>query len=263
MVEPSYLRDLTWAVTALLQLVVLFFIFRQKLFRWHLAFSAYILATFLQSILVVSAGRYWGVQSMVYFDIAWGLQGLILCARWLAVMEIAKRVLASYTGIWKLASSILFVLCLAIVVYALALSENRWYLAVLNADRAVELAMAVFVVGMLVFTRYYRLSMSDLERQLAIGFTLFSCSWVITNSLFQSPSHTSQTWWDFFQILAFFATLVIWAKAIRKALQYAPRIPAVLLPADRLGELSLETNTRLRELNDRLNHLLHSKDSRT
>jgi hypothetical protein len=263
MVEPLYLRDLAWAVTALLQVIALFFIFRQKLFHVHPAFSAYILATFLQSCLIGWVERQWGLQSIQYFDIAWGMQAVVICARWLAVMEVAKQILAGYSGIWKLASSILFVLCLAILIYALALAQYRWTLAVLSADRAVELSIAGFVVGMLIFARYYRLGMTDLERQLAIGFALFSCSWVISNSLYESSRNPSNAWWDFFQIVAFLATLVIWANALRKPIRHASRQATAELPPEKLAQLSLEANTRLRELNDRLNHLLHSKDSRT
>jgi len=261
--QPLYLRDLAWALTALLQTVVLFFIFRHRLFRTHPAFSAYILATFLQSFLVGWAGRHWGVQSIQYFDIAWGMQAVIICARWVAVVEIAKRILAGYTGIWRLASSILFVLCLAVLVYALALAQYRWTLMVLSADRAVELSIAGFVVGMLIFARYYRLGMTDLERQLAIGFALFSCSWVVSNSLFESAQYPSRAWWDFFQIIAFLATLVIWANALRMPVPQAARETPAELPADKLSQLSLQANTQLRELNDRLTHLWHSKDSRT
>jgi len=263
MVEPLYLRDLAWAVAALLQVIVLFFIFRQKLLRAHPAFSGYILATFLQSFLVGWVGRHWGVQSIQYFDIAWGMQAVVICARWLAVMEIARQILADYTGIWRLASSILFVLCLAVLIYALALAQYRWTLMVLSADRAVELSIALFVVGMLIFARYYRLGMTDLERQLAIGFALFSCSWVVSNSLFESSRNPSNAWWDFFQIVAFLATLIIWANALRKPMYRASREALAELPPEKLAQLSLQANTRLRELNDRLNHLLHSKDSRT
>jgi hypothetical protein len=98
-----------------------------------------------------------GVPSIEYFDIAWGMQAVVICARWLAVMEIARQALAGYTGIWRLASSTLFVWCLAILVYALALAQYRWNLAVLNAHRAVELSIAGFIVGLLIFARYYRL----------------------------------------------------------------------------------------------------------
>jgi hypothetical protein len=263
MVDPQHLRDLAWALTALLQIVLLFFIFRQKLIRLHPAFSAYILATSLQSFLVGWVGLRWGVQSMAYFDIAWGMQAVVLCARWLAVMEIAKQVLAGYTGIWKLASSILFVFCLAILVYALALAQHQWTMAVLSADRAVELSIAGFIVGMLIFARYYRLGMSDLERQLAIGFALFSCSWVVSNSLYESSQSPSSAWWNFFQIVAFLATLVIWANAVRKPMEYAGHEMTPKLSAEKLAQISMEANTRLRELNDRLDHLLRSKDSRT
>jgi hypothetical protein len=259
--EPLNLRDLAWAVSTLLEFALLVLLYRRKLYRSHLAFSSYVLVAFVQSILMAWAGKHWGERSIQYFDFAWGTQAVVLCARWIAVMEIAKRVLSGYTGVWKLASTILFVLCLTILVYAVATVPRHWDLMVLNADLAVELSVAGFVVGMLLFARYYRLRMTNLETQLTIGFGLYSCSWVISSSAFQVLHHLSATWWNFFQILSFFATLVLWVNAVRQPVEVPSRKP-IAVPLDQFGELSLEADTRLRQLNDRLNHLLRSKGSR-
>jgi hypothetical protein len=262
MAEPFHLHDLVWALTTLLQLTLLLFLVWRRLYRVHPAFSVYVLLTFLQSVLVAWITRQWGTHSFVYFDTAWGMQAAVICARWLAVVEIARRVLGGYSGIWKMASSLLFVLGLAVLLYAIALSERIWAYSVLNADRAVELCIAVFIVGLLCFARYYRLWISNLERQLAVGFALFSCSWVVSNSLFQGWRSTSGEWWDFFEILAFFATLLLWVNAVRHPVEDMPARRAASLTPGEYGQLSLEVNQRLRELNDRLNQLMRSKDQR-
>lgn len=262
MAEPFHLHDLVWVVTALLQLTLLLFLLWRRLYRVHPAFSAYVLLTFLQSVLVAWMTRRWGTNNFIYFDTTWGMQAAVICARWLAVVEIARRVLGGYSGIWKMASSLLFVLGLAVLVYAIALSERVWSYSVLNADRAVELCIAVFIVALLCFARYYRLWMSSLERQLTVGFALFSCSWVVSNSLFQGWRSSSGEWWDFFQILAFFATLLLWLNAVRQPIEVTPARRAASLTGDEFAQLSLEVNHRLRELNDRLNYLLRSKDRR-
>lgn len=262
MVGPWEIRDVAWASTALLELVLLFYILRQKLYRLHPAFSAYILIAILQSIFLAWASRHWGGASMQYFNIAWGAQGVVICVRWFTVSEIAKRVFAGYSGIWRMTSSILFVLSLGILVYSVALSQQRWYLSVLNADRAVELCIAGFIVAMLLFTRYYRLRMTNLERQLSIGFCLFSCSWVISNSIYQGSQSPSGMWWEFVEILAFLASVCLWISAVRQPVEAGQPARISTLSPEQYAQLSQQLNTRLRVLDQRLNELFGSEDVR-
>jgi len=261
MVGPPHFRDLVWSVTFLLKLTLLFFIFRQRVYRVHPVFSAYVLFTVLQTALTASSLWRWGAQSAEYFGVAWGAQAVVLGARWLAVGEIARRAFAGYPGIRRLSTTVLYTVGMLIVIYSIALSPDRWDWALLHAVRAVELCIAIFVVTMLLFARYYRLALTGLERQLAIGFCLFSCSWVVTNSIFQSPRHPTGIWFEFFQILAFLATLLVWINAVRKPVQVPQPVSSAVLSPGMYGELSQQLDTRLRELNDRLSHLLHSKDS--
>jgi hypothetical protein len=263
MAEPWTIRNLAWAATTVLELVLLFFLFRRKVYLLHPAFSVYISTTVLQSLLGAWASHHWGGQSMQYFNFAWGAQGGVICLRWFAVIEIARRVLAAYSGIWKLASVILFILCIVILVYSVVVPRTRWYLMVLSADRAVEFCIASFVVGLLAFARYYRLSMTNLERQLCIGFCLFSCSWVVSNTIYQGAQHPSGMWWEFFEILAFFATLLLWIDAVRKPFEVHQPATAPVLSADQYANVSQQLNERLHQLNDRLNHLLRSEDARS
>lgn len=86
---------------------------------------------------------------MQYFSFAWGAQEVVICVRWLALIEIARRVLTAYSGMWKLVNAILFILCIVILVYSVAVPRTRWDLIVLSADRAVEFCSASFVVGLL------------------------------------------------------------------------------------------------------------------
>jgi len=261
MVGPLNLRDLVWSLTFLLKLTLLFFIFWQRVYRLHPVFSAYVLLTVLQTALTALSLWRWGAQSAEYFGVAWGAQAVVLGARWLAVAEIARRAFAAYPGIRKLSTTALYLLGMLIVIYSIALSPNRWDWALLHAVRAVELCIAVFIVAMLLFAKYYRLALTSLERQLAIGFCLFSCSWVVTNSIFQSPRHPTGIWFEFSQILAFLATLLVWLNAVRKPVEVPQPAPPSALSPGMYGELSQQLDIRLRELNDRLSHLLHSKDS--
>ena len=263
MVEAWTIRNLAWAATTVLELVLLFLLFRRKLYLLHPAFSVYISTTVLQSLFGAWASHHWGGQSMRYFNFAWGAQGVVICVRWVAVIEVARRVLAAYSGIWKLASGILFILCIFILVYSVVVPRTAWYLSVLSADRAVEFSIASFIVGLLAFARYYRLSMTNLERLLCIGFCLFSCSWVISDTIYQGAQHPAGMWWEFFEILAFFATLLLWVDAVRKPFEVHQPATAPALSRDQYANASQQLNARLDQLNNRLSHLLHSGDARS
>jgi hypothetical protein len=264
MVAPLNLRDLVWALTALLRVVLLFYIFRRRIYRLYPIFSSYLLVTLAQSVIAAWSARHWNVNSMQYFNVAWGVQAVVVCVRWLAVVEIARRILGGYAGIWRLANGLLFLAGITILAYSLAVPRHRWDMSVLNADRAVELSIAVFIVGMLVFARYYRLAMTNLERQLAVGFALFSCFWVVSNSIFQGIQNASATWWEFFQILAFFATLAIWIEAARRPLEVPQRSTSTMvLSPGQYVEFSRQLNVRLQKLDNRLSHLLGVKDPRS
>jgi hypothetical protein len=259
MIEPTNLLNLAWALTTLLEGILLVLIVRRRLSYSHPAFSLYIVAVILQSGAVAWSSWNWGPRSIQHFNIVWGSQALVVCARWLAITEITRKILAGYSGIWRMASRILFFLGAIVLIYSIAVSTNRWELMVLNADRAVELCIAAFVVGMLLFARYYRLAMGNLERQLTIGFCLYSCSWVINVSIFQSWRDSMGLWWDFFGVLSYFATLAIWIDGARKTVTIrAPVVPS-MLSRDTYRKLVQQLNTRLDALNRRLSHLFRSR----
>jgi len=262
MVEPLHLNDFTWALTTLLELILLVYLFRRQLYRSHPLFSTYLLATVLESGAVALSYRYWGAQSMQYFDVASSSQMAVVCARWLAVGEVARKVLRDYLGIWGIARRILFVLGAITLTYAVSLSKRHSDLAVLNADLAVELCLGAFIVCMFLFARYYRLTVRDLERRLAVGFCLFSCTWVINHSVFENWRKELGLWWEFLSVLSFLVSLVVWISALRRPVEAQEVVSPAPLAPEMYGNLSQQLNSRLHTLNNLLNQLLRSEDSR-
>jgi hypothetical protein len=82
----------------------------------------------LQSLVVAATYRYLGPSSRPTYFIAWGTQGVVICVRWLAVVEIAKNALAQYAGIWGMAGRILFVLSVCVLTYSVVVrgAGGRW-----------------------------------------------------------------------------------------------------------------------------------------
>jgi len=262
MVELLNLHNLILAIaTAALELLLVFYLVQRKLYRSYPAFFIYVLLVMLQSFLWESAKWQWGKQSRQQWGIYWAAQAVVIVARWFAVVEIARKALGDYRGIWGLAGRILIVLSFCVLFYSLAFSQFYWAYMVLNADRAVELCLASFIVGMFLFARYYQLPMLNMERQLAIGFCLYSCSWVINDSILENRQGPIWDFLNYVNSLAFIASLLLWIGAARQPVEAREQAEPTVLSPGAYTALSQKLNSRLRILNDRLDHLFHSEDT--
>ena len=255
------LRYISWALAALLEVVLLFYLVRRKVYRSYPAFFTYIIAALVESAGVAACYLFFGELSTTSYYIVWSLQALVICARWCAVIEIAKQALAEYSGIWALAATILFVFSSSVLVYAIASSGSRWNHFVLNADRAVELCIATFIVGLFLFVRYYRVPVSNYERMLAISFCLYSCFFVINDSILENWRFSVGLLWNYLDMLTFLASLLLWIGAVYKYSETAQATVSPTLSPEQYGELAQKLNSRLHLLNQRLNRLLRSEDS--
>src|SRR5271156_6217562 len=103
MMNGQTLQNLAWGLTTLTEVLLLASLAYKKLLRAFPVFSLYILAAILQSATLAVVYYKAGFLSGVAFEIGWGSQGIVTLARWLAVAEIARRVLSAYGGIWRLA----------------------------------------------------------------------------------------------------------------------------------------------------------------
>jgi len=180
----------------------------------------------------------------------------------MAVVEIARKAFASYSAIWRLVGLVLLALTLGIMVYSISVARDRFSLMVRYADRRVEFSTALFVVAMFVFARYYRLPISEAERQLAIGFGLYSCVWVKNESLYEGWKESLGPIWYMIQTLAFLASVIVWCKAMRSVAPVPAPARMPELTPEMYARLSEEVDSRLPTLHKRLSHLLGSKDAR-
>src|SRR5277367_5393534 len=100
-------QNLFWAFTTMLEMGLLVLLIYRKLYLSHPAFAFYVLIVILQSAFVAAVYGYFGSLSRPSYFIAWGSQAIVICARWLAVIEIARKALGEYRGIWALAKRML------------------------------------------------------------------------------------------------------------------------------------------------------------
>jgi hypothetical protein len=261
--QVGLFQNVSWGLTAFLQAVLLAFVLWRKLYRTHPAFLFYILAALLENAIIFFAYSVWDSTSFRVWTIAWSSQAAVIGARWFAVAEIARKVLADYSGIRGLATRILFVLGICVLVYAGASSLKKWTDVLLYADRAVELCIAVFIVVLLAFARYYRLPVSNLHSQLAIGFCLYSCAFVINLTILERWPHIFGGFWNYLSALAYFGSILLWIQAVRKPAEAPEAVAPATISPEAYGALSQQLNSRVNVLNSRLSHLFRSEDNRS
>ncbi|MGB7493865.1 MAG: hypothetical protein WBR26_23955 [Candidatus Acidiferrum sp.] len=262
MAEPLNFDTLAWVLTTVLEVILLFLLLRRKLHRSYPGFFVYVLSVIVQGLLWKGAEFHFGERSKQAWAVYWMFQAVVVCARWIAVVEITSKVLADYGAIRRMASRILMVLGAAVLAYSFVVSDFSWMLMVLSADRAVELCIASVVVCMFLFARYYRLPMLALERQLAVGFCLYCCSRVVNDSVLEHWHGNRWNFLSYVNALAFLASLLIWIAAVREPIESRNLAAHLRLTPERYGELSEKLNSRLHLLNHRLDRLSRSGGSR-
>jgi hypothetical protein len=262
MVDPQHLRDFAWAITSVMEVVLVGYLLRRGLYRSHPAFVFYIVAALLQSLVIFLAYQRFDFRSVAAWWIGWSSQTLLTGARWLASLEIARRLLSNYSGIWALAKRVLLTVSVIVLIYSLFFTHGDWYFMVMSMERGLKLAVASFIVLVLLFARYYRVPVFSLERTLAIGFFLYSCFSVVNYSLFERWFEKYSNLWNFLDILFFLASVLTWIYAVRTFPVEKTASSPIFISPESHGKLSGQLNLRLRLLNDHLAHLLRSGDPR-
>jgi hypothetical protein len=253
------LQDALWILTTSVEIALLVYLVRRKLPATHLAFTFYIAIAIAQSALAAFVYWRWGMQSGIASEVIWASQGIVICFRFWTVLETTARILSGYQGIWALAKRLLWVTGICTVSYALFVSKKQINSLVLSLDRGVELAIAAFLVAMLLFARYYLLPVRPLDRALALGLGLYSCFYVINDSLFEQYLNSYLQLWGYLDVLTFLASLLIWLYAVHAYSNFAIAAPEAKQIPERIYEnLSPEINYRLKNLNDQISRLFQT-----
>jgi len=250
-----------WALSVLLKAGLFALLLYRKNHRVYPYLFTYVLITLMQSAVLFATYRVWGFESPTARNVAWGVQGLVIAARALAVAEICRRVLARYRGIWALAWRMLLATAVLVLVYAWAASRPNWQLAILSTDRGLELAIAVAIVILLLFVKYYEIVLGTTTYYLSVGIFLFSVFSVLNNTVLETWLHSYATLWNLLGTLAFVASLLLWIWAVREKQPETPSEPE-LMPQSAYRTLAPQINLRLRNLNEQMSQIWHVEGKR-
>src|SRR5258708_14980756 len=254
MAELQELRKILWVVNIAAGMLLLILAADRRNYRAFPAFSLYLLTNSTLSVLVFLTYYRWGFTSPSFWWFSWGMRVVAVSARALAVAEICRHFLARYRGIWGLAWRVLLACAASVLIYSCIAAKYQWKLALIRAERGLELAIAAAIVAVFVFVRYYGVEAKPADRSLAVGFCLYSCFVVLNDTILEHYLYRYELLWNVLGMLAFLGSLLLWTWALRKP-QAEAGPEETLLPAGIYQTVAPQINLRLRLLNEQLGDL--------
>ncbi len=262
MVELAKYQQFLCALNVAMEIGLLVSMAARKHYRTHPAFFFYVCMTFLQAVVAFIVYSTWGFSSSFTQRFAWATQGIVICARALAVAELCRHLLGQFRGIWALAWRILLFCGATVALYSALIAGWRWDRTVLQIDRGLELSIVFVIVALFLFARYYEVVAEPAVRTLGIGFFLLSSFNVVNDTILQRRLAQYGDFWWLLGLLAFLSSVSLWISAFRKPLPSSEPHPA-LLPGDIYQALVPGLNARLCLLNEDLGQFWNVKERRS
>lgn len=249
----SLLSALTWATAFALELFVFVLALRRKVFSVLPFFFSYLAVVLFEEFALFAVYWRFGLRSLTAFYTYWGIQGICITFRGLAVYEICRVVLSPYTGVWRMVRPILIVIASALIFAAsVAAWENTYRLAsaVLAGERGLELSVAGVLIAGLLFCRHYGIKIQGYLAWIALGLGFYSLVQVGDNTFLEQWLNGFALW-ENLRHFSFDIALAFWGVALWKPLPAVQPAPP-LLSHEKYEELAPQMTMRLRQLNTRL-----------
>ncbi len=244
-----------WFLSIAGQVFLVLFVFSRRIHRQFPYFAGYLLSNIAEAIVLIPSYfvlGFWGPQ---IYGIAWFMHGITLVAKALAIVELCRRLLGQYPGIWAMARGVLTGCAVLLSLYSFLVPQWHWQLALPIAERGLQLSVAGVILTLFLFAAYYQVPIPPTERRLALGFCLYSSAAVLNNTVLQKYVSQYLNYWNITILGIFLLTIGIWYRALRLPAIVLER-PPVLSDALAYQRISPEINDRLRSLDKRLSSLL-------
>jgi hypothetical protein len=217
------------------------------------AFTLYLAGSLAQNVAQFAFYRSWGFSSLHAGEAAWSMQGVVILLRGLAVLEVCQHVFGRYRGIWALIWRTMVIVVGLTGILAMAVGNQNLEYRILHADRAVGLMLALAIVFLLLFARYYQVQSKEPTRSIALGFFLYSCFVVLNDTVLERLLQAYAPMWIFLGTISFIGSVLVWGWALRQSYTETADAPD-MLPDAIYKAMSPDVNRRLSILNDRLSH---------
>ncbi|HLJ42134.1 MAG TPA: hypothetical protein VKT50_11660 [Candidatus Acidoferrales bacterium] len=250
----SLFESVHWAATVLIEVVVLTFALRRKLFDQLPVFTIYLCILVANEAIVSLTYSFAGIRSHTSFYVYWAMQAVQVSIRAIVVYEICQALLSRYTGIWKLCRPLLITLGLVLAGSAAATSRQRVHpisATTLMAERGLEFTVVSILIFGLIFCRYYGVWIDRHLAWIALGLGFYSAVQVANNTFLRGEPMTHLPVLQIIRQTSFNIATIFWLVALWKPLPARQPAPVLLGPGE-YDRLAPQMTLRLRELNSRL-----------
>lgn len=251
----SLFESVHWAATVLIEVVVLTFALRRKLFDRLPIFTIYLCILVANEAIISLTYSFAGIRSHTSFYVYWTMQAVQLSARAAVVYEICRELLSPYAGVWRLSRPFLLLLGLALAGSTVATARRRIHpisTTTLMAARGLEFTVVGILILGLIFCRYYGVRIDRYLAWIALGLGFYSAVQVANNTFLGNwLTQANFIIWQALHEISFNIATIFWLVALWKPLPARQPAPVLLAPGE-YGRLAPQMTLRLRELNTRL-----------
>lgn len=250
---------IVWTASILAQLYLIYLIARNQIWQELPVFSSYLTINFFTALLIAATYIRWGTRSGKSWSIFWALQGITLFLRIMVCVEVWKKTLKPYPGIWALAWRLLATVgSLGLVAAYIQMFKHGppYSNYMFWAKPHLEFACAVTLLVFLLFCRYYTVSLGPALKAITLGICFYSAMQVLNDAIVQHWRSVYVPYWRYIIVLSFECSLVIWWWGLRVPVREAQR--PVLYPPELYPQYSPQVNQKLRRLNEQLEGFLRS-----
>ena len=251
----------TWGLATALTLFLLIRIVSLQLYRTYPLFSLYLGANLLQTAVGAYLYQTYGFRSTYGYRIAWTTQAFVVVARGFAAAEICHLILGKFKGVWALAIRLLIACGGIVLISALYFGIRSYQLAMITLEMSLEAFIATWIVGLLLFARYYGVRIERGAGMIGLGLGLLSCSKFLNDLVFEKYVQAHLNSWNHVSSVAFIGILALWTQAMRKPATNMVSV-ARLNAAEVYQSLIPQVNRNLSELNRQLSQFWRAESSK-
>jgi hypothetical protein len=185
----------------------------------------------------------------------------VVIARGLTTAEICYRILGKFKGVWALAIRLLIACGGTVLISTLYFGSKSYQLAVITLDMSLEGSIATWIVGLLLFARYYDVAVEQENRMIGLGLGLFSCCNLLNDLLFERYVRAYLNSWNYVSSAAFIGILLLWTWVLRRPVTCAG--PEPHLNSVQVYQLLIpQVNRKLSALNQQLSQFWRAESSK-
>lgn len=245
---------ITWGLATALTLFLLVQILLLRAHEKYPLFTAYLCANLLQTAVGVYLYQTYGYKTIYGYRVAWTTQAIVVIGRGFAAAEICHRILGKFKGIWALAVRILIACGGIVLISTLYFGAKSYQLAVITLEMSLEAFIATWIVGLLLFARYYAVPIELAAGMMGLGLGLLSCCKLLNDLLFERRVQSYLGTWNYVSSAAFVGILLLWNWALRKPATHTVQEPQ-LNKVQVYQSLIPQVNLKLLKLNQQLSQM--------